>query len=322
MVQRPRGPVQGEPSRPGQERLQKHGGIVSVVNPANWIRHWRYPNRLLLAVPWPVFFGLVASGHLLLNLLFASLYVLDPKGIAGVDGPTTSFAEAFFFSVHTLGSIGYGALFPTSLYSNLLVTVESLLGLFVIALVTGLVFSRFSRSTARILFSQEATVHTYNGLPTLMFRLANERRNAIIEAQLRAYLAIDERSAEGQRMRRLLPLSLLRDHSPLFLLTWTAMHPIDPQSPLLEATADSLRAAHAEIVISFAGIDEILERPIHAHHHYPLAQVHFDHRFVDMMVDEGDMAPQLEFANFNQIEPCPSVCSQGLAASAALSSGM
>ncbi|MCT0212460.1 MULTISPECIES: ion channel [unclassified Synechococcus] len=241
-----------------RERLEKHRGIVSAVNPANWIRHWRYPNRLLLAVPWPVFFGLVASGHLLLNLLFAGLYFLDPQGIAGVAGPTTSFAEAFFFSVHTLGSIGYGALFPASLYSNLLVTVDSLLGLFVIALVTGLVFSRFSRSTARILFSQEATVHTYNGLPTLMFRLANERRNAIIESQLRAYLAIDERSAEGQRMRRLLPL----------------------------------------------------------------AQIRFDQRFVDMMTDEDDTPPQLEFANFNQIEPCLSVCTQGLTASAALNSGM
>ena len=116
MVQPPRGPLQVEPSKPGQERLQKHGGIFSAVNPANWIRHWRYPNHLLLAVPWPVFFGLVATGYLLLNLLFAGLYVLDPQGIARVDGPTTSFAEAFFFSVHTLGSIGYGALFPTSLY--------------------------------------------------------------------------------------------------------------------------------------------------------------------------------------------------------------
>lgn len=285
-----------------RERLQKHGGIFSAVNPANWLRHWRFPNSLLLAVPWPVFFGLVASGHLLLNLLFAGLYVLDPKGIAGVAGPTTSFADAFFFSVHTLGSIGYGTLFPTSLYSNLLVTVESLLGLFVIALVTGLVFTRFSRSTAQILFSEDATVHTYNGLPTMMFRLANERRNSIIEANLRAYLAIDERSAEGMRMRRLLPLSLIRDHSPLFLLTWTVMHPIDPKSPLLGATAETLRAAHAEIVISFAGIDEILEHPIHAHHHYSISQLHFDHRFVDMMVDEDDIQ-QLEIANFNQIEP-------------------
>jgi inward rectifier potassium channel len=285
-------------------RLQKHGGIFSAVNPTDWIRHWRYPNHLMLAVPWPVFFGLIAAGYLLLNLLFSLLYWIDPHGIAGVAGATTSFAEAFFFSVQTLGSIGYGALHPASLFTNLIVTVESLLGLIVIALMTGMAFSRFSRSTARILFSEEATVHTYNGLPTLMFRLANERRKAIIEAQLRAYLAIDERSAEGQRMRRLLPLNLLRDHSPLFLLTWTVMHPIDPQSPLLGATANSLQAANAEIVISFSGIDEILERPIHAHHHYPLAQVHFDHRFVDMMIAEDDMPPQLEFANFNQIEPC------------------
>jgi inward rectifier potassium channel len=126
----------------------------------------------MLAVPWPGFFGLIAAGYLLLNLLFAFLYWSDPHGIAGVAGEATSFFEAFFFSVQTLGSIGYGAFHPTSLFTHLIVTFESLLGLIVIALMTGMAFSRFSRSTARILFSEVMTVHDYDSQPTLMFRLA------------------------------------------------------------------------------------------------------------------------------------------------------
>jgi len=288
-------------------RLQKHGGIFSAVNPADWIRHWRYPNHLMLAVPWPVFFGLIAAGYLLLNLLFSLLYRIDPHGIAGVAGATTSFAEAFFFSVQTMGSIGYGALHPASLFTNLIVTLESLLGLIVIALMTGMAFSRFSRSTARILFSDAVTVHDYDGVPTLMFRVANERRKTILEARIQAYLAIDERTVEGHRMRRLHPLTLSRERSPLFLLTWTVMHPIDQHSPLLGRTPRELAASGADIVVSFSGIDETLERPIHAHHNYPISQVLFGQAFVDMMREDDDEGQRFESANFNRTHLCPSI---------------
>ena len=296
-----------EPSPPSAPplRLQKHGGIFTAVNPSDWLRHWRHPNHLMLAVPWPGFFGLIAAGYLLLNLLFALLYWLDPHGIAGVAGETTSFLEAFFFSVQTLGSIGYGAFHPSSLFTHLVVTVESLLGLIVIALTTGMAFSRFSRSTARILFSEVATVHDYDGQPTLMFRLANERRKTILEATVQAYLAIDERTTEGHRMRRLHPLVLNRDRSPLFLLTWTLMHPINDRSPLRGRTARDLAAGEAEILVSFRGIDETLERPIYAHHNYPISRVLFGEGFVDMMQEEEGQGQRIDFANFNRTHPCP-----------------
>ncbi|CAK6692980.1 Inward rectifier potassium channel Kirbac3.1 [Synechococcus sp. CBW1107] len=288
-------------------RLQKHGGIFSSVNPADWMRQWRYPNHLMLAVPWPVFFALIAVGYVLLHLVFAALYWLDPHGISGVAGPATSFLEAFFFSVHTLGAIGYGALYPSSLFTNLIVTIESLVGLILIALITGSTFSRFSRSTARILFSDVATVHAYNGLPTLMFRVANERRKTILDAKIRTYLAIDERTSEGHRMRRLHPMTLNRDCAPLFLLTWTVMHAIDQHSPLHRLTPQELTASQADIVISFSGIDETLERPIHAHHNYPIAQVLFGERFVDMMEEQDGEGQSFDFANFNRTSICPSV---------------
>jgi inward rectifier potassium channel len=292
---------------PAPLRLQKHGGIFTAVNPSDWLRHWRHPNHLMLAVPWPGFFGLIAAGYLLLNLLFAFLYWLDPHGIAGVAGETTSFAEAFFFSVQTLGSIGYGAFHPANLFTHLVVTIESLLGLLVIALMTGMAFSRFSRSTARILFSEAVTVHDYDGQPTLMFRVANERRKTILEARIQAYLAIDERTVEGHRMRRLHPLTLSRERSPLFLLTWTVMHPIDQHSPLHGRTPQDLAASGADIVVSFSGIDETLERPIHAHHNYPISQVLFGQAFVDMMREDDDEGQRFESANFNRTHLCPSV---------------
>ncbi len=286
-------------------RLLKHGGVFTAVNPSDWLRHWRHPNHLMLAVPWPGFFGLIAAGYLLLNLLFALLYWLDPHGIAGVAGETTSFAEAFFFSVQTLGSIGYGAFHPASLFSHLVVTIESLLGLIVIALMTGMAFSRFSRSTARILFSEVATVHDYDGQPTLMFRLANERRKTILDATVQAYLAIDERTTEGHRMRRLHPLALNRDRSPLFLLTWTLMHPIDHHSPLQGRTPRQLAASQAELLISFRGIDETLERPIYAHHHFPVSQVLFGQGFVDMMQGDVGQDQCFDVANFSRTHHCP-----------------
>jgi len=297
--------AQGAPA--ASVRLQKHVGIFTSVNPADWIRHWRYPNHLMLAVPWPVFFALIAVGYLLLHLMFASLYWLDPHGILGVVGPATSFMEAFFFSVHTLGAIGYGALYPSTLFTNLVVTLESLVGLILIALITGSTFSRFSKSTARILFSEAVTAHDYDGVPTLMFRVANERRKTILEARIQAYLAIDERTLEGHRMRRLHPLRLSRERSPLFLLTWTVMHSIDQDSPLYGRTPQELTTSQADIVVSFSGIDEILDRPIHAHHNYPLSQVLFGHGFVDMMQEEDGEGQRFDFANFNRTHLCPSV---------------
>lgn len=287
-------------------RLLKHGGIVSAVIPANWIQHWRYPNDVMLAVPWSLFFGLIAAAYLILNLAFSCLYWLDRQGIGGGDGNAISFDDAFFFSVQTLGAIGYGALHPISLYTNIIVTVESLMGLLFIAVITGLAFRRFSRSTARILFSEVATIHDYDGQPTLMFRLANERNRTILQARIHAYLAIDERTVEGHRLRRLYPMTLSLEHSPLFLLTWTAMHPIVQSSPLYGLSLHELDASHADVVVSFSGIDETLDRPIHAHHNYPISQLLFGQAFVDMMRQDDDAGQSFQLASFNRTHHCPS----------------
>ena len=204
---------------------------------------------------------------------------LDPAGIGGGAGPRASFAEAFFFSVQTLGSIGFGVLHPVSLDANLLVTAESLSGLLFVAITTGLAFARFARSNARIRFSESAVVFAYNGEPTLCFRLANERGNSIREARLRAFLALDEISREGHRLRRLKPLVLQRDQGVAFLLVWTALHRIDDASPLHVLSPADLRSLNAEVVVAFSGVDETIERSVHAQAHWPVEHLHFGYCF-------------------------------------------
>jgi inward rectifier potassium channel len=204
--------------------------------------------------------------------------------------------------VQTYGTIGYGAMFPKSLYTNTIVTVESLVSLIEVAVLTGLIFGRFSRSTARVVFSEVATVTRYNGTPTLMFRLANQRSNIILEARLNAYLLIHEVSAEGQKLRRFYDLKLLRDKTPNFILSWLAMHPIDKDSPLFHLSEQELQARHATIIITVIGLDETIMQEIHARHTYSIADIFWGYRFLDIFQQLPNGKTRINYQNFNQIE--------------------
>ena len=188
----------------------------------------------LLTASWGVLFALLAGAYAVFNLVFALLYRLQDGSI--FNAKPGSFMDAFFFSVQTMATIGYGDMHPATLYANLLVTVEVLLGLTGFALATGLVFARFSRPTARIMFSRYAVVTTHDGRRMLMFRAANQRRNRILEARASLMLVRNEWTKEGTVMRRFYDLKLTRSHNPTFALTWTVMHPIDGESPLKGVT--------------------------------------------------------------------------------------
>ena len=285
------------------ERLYRRSGLLVSSRTSRLRRHWQEPYLLALAISWPQFLTLVALLYLGINLGFAGLYLLDPGGIAGTAAEQLSSSEAFFFSVQTLGSIGYGALRPASFYSNLVVSVESLCGILFIALTTGLAFARFARSSVRIRFSKQALVHAYNGVPTLSIRLANERRNGLLDARLRLFLAVDEVSEEGYQMRRLKPLPLERDQGIAFLLVWTAMHRITPESPLAGMNQEKLRQCNAELVVAFSGVDETLERPVHASMSWSAEQIHFGQCFVDMLQQwSGDT--HIDWSRFDSTRPC------------------
>jgi len=256
-----------------------------------------------LELPLPTVAVLCVGLYLVLNVLFALIYVVDPGGIE--NARPGSFADAFFFSVETIATIGYGNMYPKGSLTNIVVTVEAVTGLLYFALVTGLLFTRFSRPSARVRFSRVAVVTMYEGAPTLMFRVANQRRSQILQAEVQVTLLRSERSPEGIAMWRQTDLKLVRAQSSFFGLSWTVFHRIDAGSPLYGQTEETLRAAEAEIVILLAGVDEILSQSVYARHTYDSTDIRWGYRFVDVLKSAADGRVLLDVARFHDIEPAP-----------------
>jgi inward rectifier potassium channel len=263
--------------------------------------HWSDPYHLLLKIDWPQFFLLTAISYIVTNALFALLYLAGGDCIKGAR--PGSFLDAFFFSVQTMATIGYGALYPQTDYANLLVSLESLVGLLGVAMATGLMFARFSRPTARVLFSRVAVITPHNGLPTLMLRVANERRNQILEAQIGLSLLRDEVTTEGLSIRRFYDLKLLRSQTRIFALSWMVMHVIDEDSPLYGATPESLEEVQTDIVVTLTGIDETVSQTVHARHYYITDEILWNMRFVDIFSKKPDGRRVLDLNRFHDVTP-------------------
>lgn len=282
-------------------RILKQNGRLNIVGMNQWYSYWRDPYHLLLTMPWPWFLALVTFGYIATNALFALAYLAGGDGIQ--NARPGNFFDAFFFSVQTMASIGYGAMYPRSDYANVLVVIESLVGLMGLAMGTGLAFARFSRPTARVVFSRVAVVAPFDGVPTLMFRVANQRRNQILEAQVRVALARDEISAEGDFIRRVYDLSLIRSNNPVFLLTWLVMHPIDQYSPLYGAMPETLTAAESSLIVTLTGIDETVSQMIHDRHTYIIPEILWNKRFVDIVLKKPDGGRYIDYRRFHDVEP-------------------
>jgi inward rectifier potassium channel len=280
---------------------KQEDGRFEIEGMGTWYRYWRDPYHLMLTVPWWGFVSLISVAYLMLNVVFAVLYRLGGDCITGAR--PGSFEDAFFFSVQTLGSIGYGVMSPGTAYAHAIVTLEAITSLFAIAVVTGLAFARFSKPTARVLFSKNMVIMPHNGIPTLMFRMANERGNQILEAQLRVYLLQNEVTAEGEFFYRIHTLELIRDRSPSFFLSWTAMHPITPSSPLYGATSETLFERNVQMIVSMSGIDETVAYTVNVRHVYGSQQVLFDHRFVDVVHASENGDRYFKKAYFHHVEP-------------------
>lgn len=257
----------------------------------------------ILTIGWLSFLGLGTAVYIAANFVFALLYLMQPGSIANAH--PGMFTDAFFFSVQTMATIGYGVMAPATLYANLLMTIETAVGLMFIALATGLVFARFSRPTARILFSRVAVIGPYNGTPALMFRVANQRQNQILAAQVTATLVRDERTEEGDLRRRLFDLKLVRDRTPVFALTFTVVHQIADESPLHGATPASLAAQNVEIVVTTSGIDETLVQPVHARTSYLPDEILCDRRFVDIIGWTEDGRRAIDYRRFHDTMELP-----------------
>jgi inward rectifier potassium channel len=263
---------------------------------------WRadlYHRTLMLR--WWQFLGMGCVIYLAVNVLFAGLYLAQPGSVGGAR--PGSFADAFFFSVQTIATIGYGQMSPATLYANVLVTIETMAGLVFLALSTGVVFARISRPTARVVFGRVATVAPQDGVPTLSFRIGNERNSQILEADVTVTLLRYERTQEGIAFRRFYTLPLARSHTPVFALTFTVMHHIDPDSPMHGATAASLAAEDAELLISVTGIEETTSQTVHAQHSYLLDEVLFGRRFADIFSTDPDGTRVIDYTRFHETGP-------------------
>jgi inward rectifier potassium channel len=188
---------------------------------------------------------------------------------------------------------------PATIYANPLMTVETAVGLMFVALTTGLVFARFSRPTARVLFSRVAVIGPHNGKPTLFVRLANQRRNQMLAAQVALTLVRDELTDEGLLQRRFYDLKLVRDRSPIFAMTFTVMHEIDVDSPLHGGSPERLAEHNAELVVTTSGIDETLVQPVHARTSYLPTEILWGHRFVDVIGYTEDGRRAIDYRRFH-----------------------
>jgi inward rectifier potassium channel len=264
---------------------------------------WRDVYHFLLVQPWSVFFALVVALYLGLNLVFAFLYTLQPGSVAATRPGVLS--DAFFFSVETMATIGYGVMHPETLYAHILVTTEALLGILFVPLATGLIIAKFTRPSARVLFSRNLVLSRFEGVPTLMFRAANIRANQIVEARMNFTLARTIESAEGHRIRRIFDLALLRHTNPQFALSWTVMHPVDANSPLFGFSEAQWHEPGLMILAVITGIDATTSATVHARHAYRGEDVLIAHEFEDILTWRGEDVVHIDYRRFHATRPSP-----------------
>jgi inward rectifier potassium channel len=254
----------------------------------------------LLRASWPVTLSAIAGTFLLANLLFALAFVWA-GGVANVR--PGSVLDAFFFSVQTMGTVGYGDMRPVTPLAQWLVVAEVMIGILLLAVATGLVFAKISRPTARLLFSRFAVIAPMDGVPTLMFRVANARNNLVVAVNLQAVLLRTEKTAEGQVIYRMHDLPLVRSRVPTMTRTHLAMHRIEPGGLLHGATPQSIAEQEVQLVVALTGIDSTTSQTIYGGHDYLTAEIRFGWRFADMLSELPDGRLLVDFSRFDELVP-------------------
>ncbi len=281
--------------------LNKNGSFGSTREGLGFLESFS-PFHWMLSTSWPVFFGVAALGFVLINLVFACLYLL-----LGDDSLTTSvkmsaFERAFFFSVETLSTIGYGHIVPQSIAAHWLSTVQAFTGVLGVALVTGLLFAKFSKPRSRVLFSQHALIAPFQGGSALMLRLTNGMKNEIIELEAQITLSKFE-MVNGKRSRRFYPLSLERSSVVFMPLAWTLVHPITPDSPLWGFSQAELTDSVPEFLVVIHAVDDIVYQRITARTSYGVEDMVWNAKFSDLYVRRDDGALRIDVRRLSAYQP-------------------
>jgi inward rectifier potassium channel len=286
-------------------RRERKSNVILIGKRAIEIRgladgFWTDLYHRSMTVYWPVFFGSAALIFVLLNGVFAFLYSLGDHPIANVS--SDKLLELFYFSIETLATVGYGDMHPQTNYGHFIATVEIFTGMTFLAVMTGLIFARFSRPRARFLFAQHPVVGLHEGQPTLMIRIANARNNTISQARARLWLIRMERTAEGHQFRRYHELKLDRQEHPMFALSWTIFHPINDASPLYGSTALDLVNCDAALALNVGGVDDSSAQQLYARRLYAHNDIRWNHRYTDIAsTSEGRVL--IDYSKFHDVTP-------------------
>lgn len=260
----------------------------------------------LIKMGWGKFWVIVLSGYLLANLLFAGIYVsIGADSLDGATGtaPFGRFLDAFFFSAQTISTVGYGHISPKGTLANCVAAVESMMGLLAFALATGLLYGRFSRPSAKIVYSYNLLVSPYkNGNRGLMFRIANLRRNVLIDLDVQVIFSYNE-IVNGKPVRRFFPLELERREVSILTLNWTIVHPLDENSPLAEITPDELERGEASFSVLLKAFDDTFSQTVHSRTAYQYNELVWDMKFLPMFDRDEHGRIVLDMSKINTYEP-------------------
>jgi inward rectifier potassium channel len=268
------------------------------LNTEKW--EWRDAYQWLLGLTWPQFSAFVGAIYISLNVLFAAFYAIEGDCVAGMR--TGSFLDAFFFSVQTLATVGYGNMYPSNLYGDIVTTIEIISGIFLLAVITGLIFIRFSRPAAHIIFSKSIVIAPLNGRPTLMLRIGNLHHRSMVEAEFRIAFNRDEPLLEGGDFRHFYNLKLQFDRLPTFPAALTLRHVIDEQSPLYGATPETLETSRVVLIASVVGIDPVIPAAVQTQQDYIWRDIRFGERFVEIYTDHGDGRLTVDYGRLHDTE--------------------
>ncbi len=266
-------------------------------------RDWRDSYHWVLSLTWPQFALLLVASYLLLNTLFALVYLLNAGSISEME--PGSFWAAFFFSVETLATVGYGHMYPASVYGHVVVTIEIFLGTVWFAVITGLIFVRFSRPTARIVFSTSILIANHDGRPTVMFRVANLRHTSMVDAEFRLMFSRDEKVLEGEELRRFYALKVYPERMARFPAALTIRHTIDAQSPLYGETEKTLEECDAFFLAEVISVETVMAAAVQSQQDYSWSDIRWGERFVDIYEELAAGRLQVDYGRIDETEPVP-----------------
>jgi inward rectifier potassium channel len=278
----------------GQREIETHGLGTGF---------WSDLYHRSMTVYWPVFFGTAALIFVVLNAAFGFLYWLGDKPIANVADNLPLPLSLFYFSVETLATVGYGDMHPQTNYGHTVATVEIFTGMCFLAVMTGLIFARFSRPKARFVFARHPVVTMYQGEPTLMIRIANARHNTISQATARLWLFRLENTKEREQFRRYYELKLERREHPMFSLSWTLLHVIDKTSAFHGMTADNFADAEGALFLNVDGVDDSSAQRLYARQIYSRQDIRWHHRYRDITSLSAKGRLVLDYTKFHEVVP-------------------